>query len=90
MQTQAILAKVGVQTGLPLNPFTPLRVFLMSRLVYGFVFAVCLASFSATIGCGSGSNEVIEETRTQAEIDAELEQIRQEEAAAEKAAAAKS
>jgi hypothetical protein len=62
----------------------------MSRLVYGFLCAVCLASFSATIGCGSGSNEVIEETRSQAEIDAELEKIRQEEQAAEKAAAAKS
>jgi hypothetical protein len=44
----------------------------MSRLVYSvlLVFGLSVLSISA-VGCGGGGNEVIEDTRSQAEIDQE-------------------
>jgi hypothetical protein len=42
----------------------------MSRLVYSVAFGFCLSVLSiSSVGCGGADNEVIEETRTQAEID---------------------
>lgn len=46
----------------------------MSRLVFSVMLAFSLSvlSFSA-VGCGGPDNEVIEDTRSQAEIDQEME-----------------
>jgi len=45
----------------------------MSRLVYSVMFAFCLSVLSfSVVGCGE-TNEVIEDTRSQADIDQEEE-----------------
>ena len=46
----------------------------MSRLVYSalFAFSISVLSFSA-VGCGGASNEVIEDTRSEADIQQEME-----------------
>ncbi|QDV47414.1 hypothetical protein Enr13x_73230 [Stieleria neptunia] len=46
----------------------------MSRLVYSalFAFSLSVLSFSA-VGCGGSGNEVIEDTRSEAEINQEME-----------------
>ncbi len=43
----------------------------MSRLVYSVAFAFCSVLSISAVGCGGSGNEVLEETRTQAEIDQE-------------------
>ena len=44
----------------------------MSRLVFSALFAFSLATFSLTVtGCGTPKNEVIEDTRSQADIEQE-------------------
>ena len=57
----------------------------MSRLVYSVMFAFSLSFLSiSAIGCGGPENTVIEETRSQAEIDqedAEYEKMMEESAA---------
>jgi len=47
----------------------------MSRFGYSALFAFCLSVVSiSAVGCGDGEGEVIEDTRTQAEIDQEAEE----------------
>ncbi|MCD0459064.1 hypothetical protein [Roseiconus lacunae] len=48
----------------------------MSRLTFPVLFALVVSI--SVIGCGSGDNEVIEDTRSQAEIDQELESYEEE------------
>jgi hypothetical protein len=44
----------------------------MSRLVYSVMFAFSLSVLSiSAVGCGGADNEVIEDTRTEADIDQE-------------------
>lgn len=46
----------------------------MSRLIYSLMFAFCVSLFSfSVVGCGPGDNEVIEDTRSEAEINKEEE-----------------
>ena len=40
----------------------------MSRFVYGMLFAFGLTVCSFTVGCGDGGNQVIEDTRTDTEV----------------------
>lgn len=45
----------------------------MSRLVYSVMFAFGLSVLSvASVGCGNSGNQVIEDTRPQAEIEQEM------------------
>ena len=57
----------------------------MSRLVYSVMFAFSLSVLSiSAVGCGGPENTVIEETRSQAEIDqedADYEKMMEESAA---------
>lgn len=44
----------------------------MSRLVYSVMFACCLSVLSlSAVGCGGADNTVIEDTRSEADIDQE-------------------
>lgn len=46
----------------------------MSRVVYSFLFAFCVSLFSfSTVGCGP-KNEVIVDTRSEAELQKEEEE----------------